>query len=103
MDREFLVTIVGMAIILYVARIGGYLLVRRMPSSSLLDAWLAHIPGATLVALVIPMIVREGIIGLVAATVVWILVTRTQNLVLAMATGVAIVALLGALLGALPG
>lgn len=94
MDREFLITIAGMAIILYVMRIGGYVLVSRIPASPLLDAWLAQIPGATLVALVIPMVVREGIVGLVAATVVWIVVTRTENLVLAMAAGVAIVALL---------
>lgn len=48
-----------------------------------------------LVALVIPMIVREGIVGLVAGAIIWIVVTRTRNLVLSIAIGVAIVALLG--------
>lgn len=99
MEREFLITIGGMAIILYAMRIGGYALIRRMPSSPLLDAWLGQIPGATLVALVIPMVVREGFAGLVAGVIVWAVVIRTGNIVLAMATGVAIVALLGALLG----
>ncbi len=99
MNPEFLITIVGMAIILYAMRIGGYILIGRMPSSPLLDAWLAQIPGATLVALVIPMVVREGLIGLMAGAIVWIVVIRTENLVLAMAIGVAIVALSGALLG----
>ncbi len=99
MNPEFLITIVGMAIILYAMRIGGYILIGRMPSSPLLDAWLEQIPGATLVALVIPMVVREGLIGLMAGAIVWIVVIRTENLVLAMAIGVAIVALSGALLG----
>ena len=99
MNPEFVITIVGMAIILYAMRIGGYILIGRMPSSPLLDAWLAQIPGATLVALVIPMVVREGLIGLMAGAIVWIVVIRTENLVLAMAIGVAIVALSGALLG----
>ena len=99
MEREFLVTIAGMAIILYLMRIGGYILISRVPASPLLDAWLEHIPGATLVALVIPMVAREGVAGLLAATVVWIVVTRTRNVVLAMAIGVAIVALPGALPG----
>ncbi len=99
MNPEFLITIVGMAIILYAMRIGGYILIGRMPSSPLLDAWLAQIPGATLVALVIPMVVREGLIGLMAGAIVWIVVIRTENLVLAMAIEVAIVALSGALLG----
>lgn len=103
MDREFLITIVGMAIIVYAMRIGGYLLIRRIPPSPMLDAWLEQIPGATLVALVIPMVVREGPVGLVAGVIVWIVVTRTHNLVLSMAIGVAIVALLGALPDALLG
>jgi uncharacterized membrane protein len=96
MNPEFLITILGMAVILYAMRIGGYILISRIPSSPLLDAWLEQIPGATLVALVIPMVVREGIIGLVAGRIVWIVVIRTENLVLAMAVGVAIVALPGA-------
>lgn len=99
MNPEFLITILGMAVILYAMRIGGYILIGRIPSSPLLDAWLAQIPGATLVALVIPMVVREGIVGLLAGTIVWIVVIRTENLVMAMAIGVAIVALPSALPG----
>jgi len=41
------------------------------------------------------MVVREGIVGLVAGIIVWVVVNRTENIVLAMATEVVIVALFG--------
>ncbi len=95
MERELVITIIGMAVILYVMRIAGYVLVRRMAPSPLLDAWLSSIPGATLVALITPMIVKEGVIGVLAGTVVWLIVMRTDNIVLSMIAGVAIIGVLG--------
>lgn len=95
MDRELVITMIGMAVILYVMRIAGYVLVRRLPPSPWLDAWLSTIPGATLVALITPMIVHEGVVGALAAIVVWLVVTRTDNIVLSMIAGVAIVGVLG--------
>jgi uncharacterized membrane protein len=95
MERELIVTMIGMAVILYVMRIAGYALISRTAPSPMLDAWLSHIPGATLVALIVPMIVHEGVIGLLAGTVVWLIVWRTDNIVLSMIAGVAIVGVLG--------
>lgn len=95
MARDLVITMIGMAVILYVMRIAGYLLIRRMAPSPWLDAWLGHIPGATLVALVVPMIVHEGVIGLLAGIVVWLVVLRTGNIVLSMIAGVVIVGVLG--------
>jgi len=95
MDRDLAITLVGMAIILYVMRVAGYALVSRMSPSPLIDAWLGHIPGATLVALTVPMIVHEGVVGLLAGAVVWVIVLRTDNIVLSMIAGVAIVGVLG--------
>lgn len=95
MDRELAITLLGMAIILYVMRIAGYALVSRMSPSPLIDAWLTHIPGATLVALIVPMIVHEGAAGLVAGAMVWLIVRRTGNIVLSMIAGVVIVGVLG--------
>lgn len=95
MERELVITVIGMAVILYVMRIAGYVLVRRMAPSPLLDAWLSYIPGATLVALTTPMIVNEGVIGVLAGAVVWLIVMRTDHIVLSMIAGVAIIGVLG--------
>lgn len=95
MERDLVITMIGMAVILYLMRIAGYVLVRRTTPSPLLDAWLSSIPGATLVALITPMIVSEGMIGALAGAVVWLIVKRTDNIVLSMIAGVAIVGMLG--------
>lgn len=95
MERDLVITMIGMAVILYGMRIAGYVLIRRIAPSPLLDAWLGHVPGATLVALIAPMLVHEGMIGLLAGVVVWLIVLRTGNIVLSMIAGVAIVGVLG--------
>ena len=94
MDRQLLVTMLGMVIILYVTRIGGYVLVGSMPASPALERVLNQLPGVTLVALVAAAVAQEGVAGLLAAVVVWLVVIRTNNIVLSMITGVGIIALL---------
>jgi uncharacterized membrane protein len=94
MDRQLLITMLGMVIILYVTRISGYVLVGKMPASPALERVLNQLPGVTLVALVAPAVAQEGVAGLLAAVVVWLVVSRTNNIVLSMMTGVGIIALL---------
>lgn len=95
MDRQLLVTILGMAAILYLTRIGGLVLGERLPQSSRMDRILNQLPGLTLVALIAPAVVDEGVSGILAAIVVWLIIERTDNIVLSMVVGVGIVALLG--------
>lgn len=95
MDRQFLIVILGMAAILYATRMGGLVLAERLPQSPRLDRLFNQLPGLTLVALIAPAVMYEGTVGVIAALLVWLIVERTSNIMLAMLVGVGFVALLG--------
>lgn len=91
MPVDALIAIAGMAVVTYAIRVGGYLLADRLPSEGFVAAWMRHIPGAVLAALVAPAVVTGGpaeYAGAAATTLVYLV---TRNLFAAMAAGVAVV------------
>jgi len=86
-----LLAILGMALATYATRAGGIFMLSRARLSPSLHAWLRHVPGAVLVAVVAPLIASGGApsvaAGLATALVAW----RTNNLLLAIAAGVGLV------------
>lgn len=94
-----LFAILGMALATLAIKAGGLLLANRLPQTGFAAAWLRHIPGAVLAALVAPAVFSGGIAEVVAAgatTLVWML---TRTLLLAMAAGVLAVFLVRLALG----
>lgn len=94
MSIEALLVILGMAAATYAIRAGGLLLADRLPAHGFIAAWMRHIPGAVLAALVAPAIVSGGPAELGAAAVTAAMFLLARNLLLAMASGVAAVFLL---------
>lgn len=90
---DALVAIFGMAGVTYLLRAGGLLLAARLPREGRWERALGTLPGAVLVAIVVPNIVDSGALGVTAAAVVTIVAVKTRNLMAAMVVGVAIVAL----------
>ena len=66
MGVEAVATILGMALVTYATRAGGFWLMGRVTPSPRLEAWLRHLPGALLAALVAPAIVAAGPAGWLA-------------------------------------
>lgn len=100
MSPEVLVTILGMATVTFAIRLGGYLLADRLPANGFVAAWLRHIPGAVLAALVAPAVVSGGPaewVGTVAAALAYL---ATRNLFAAMVAGVGAVYLMRTFAGA---
>ena len=91
MRTESLVTIFGMALATYATRAGGLWLIGRVPPTPRVERWLRYIPGAVLVAIVVPDSLAIGFVGVPAALAVGAVMMRTGNLVLAIAAGVIIV------------
>ena len=91
---EAVLAILGMALATFAIKAGGLLLAGRLPREGFAAAWLRHIPGAVLAALVAPALVT----GSLAATAAIFLLSR--NLFAAMAGGVGTVFLMRTLLGA---
>src|SRR5215470_9448489 len=91
MRVDALLTILGMAAACYTTRAGGLWLMRFVPSSPRVEAWLQHLPGTVLIALIAPAIIADGVIGAVGALATALVAARTKNLLLSMIVGVGMV------------
>ncbi|WP_395814316.1 AzlD family protein [Devosia sp.] len=88
MSLEALVTILGMAGLTYAIRAGGLLLADRLPRIGFVAAWMRHLPGAVLAALVAPAVAGGGIAEAVGAAATLGIYLASRNLLAAMIGGV---------------
>ena len=89
-----LVTILGMALVTYATRAGGFWLMGLVTPSPRIEAWLKQIPGAVLVAIIAPTVLASSVAETLAAVATVLVAIRTKNVLIAMLVGVATVALL---------
>jgi uncharacterized membrane protein len=89
-----ILTILGMALVTYASRAGGFWLMGLVTPSPRVETWLKQIPGAVLVALIAPTILASSIAETLAAIATVLVAIRTKNVLIAMLVGVATVALL---------
>jgi uncharacterized membrane protein len=95
---ETLAAIAAMAVVTYATRIGGLVIMPRIPASPWLDRFMALVPGTVLAALVAPAVFREGSPELLAAAVTVVVARRGSGLLLPVAAGVVAVLVLRTLL-----
>jgi branched chain amino acid efflux pump len=89
-----LIAILGMALVTYVTRAGGFWLMGLVTPSPRIEAWLRQIPGAVMVAIVAPTIFASSLAETLAALATVLVAIRTKNVLAAMVIGVAVVWLL---------
>ena len=89
-----ILTILGMALVTYATRAGGFWLMGLVTPSPRVETWLKQIPGAVLVALIAPTILASSVAETLAAVATVLVAIRTKNVLIAMLVGVATVALL---------
>src|SRR5690348_2102053 len=85
---EVLVTVLGMALVTYATRVGGLVLVSRVKLSGRAERWLTQLPGAVLIAIVVPEVIKSGIAGMVAGLITVVVAWRSSSMLLAMVLGV---------------
>ena len=88
MRIESLGVILGMALVTYATRAGGLWLMGRVQPSPRVEAWLRHVPGAVLAAIIAPIAFSGGIREALALLVTAIVAVRSGNMLLAMVIGV---------------
>lgn len=93
-DGRVALAILGMAVVTYATRVGGLWLMARLPPSPRVEAWLRHVPGAVLAAIVAPAALAAGAAGVAATLVAMLVMRRTGSLPAAMVAGVGLVLLL---------
>jgi len=84
---EAALAIAGMALVTYGVRAGGFLLSAYIPQSGFAAAWLRHLPGAMLAAIVAPGVLTGGPVEAAAAVLTVVTAILTRNLFAAMAVG----------------
>ncbi|WP_049924428.1 AzlD family protein [Halopiger djelfimassiliensis] len=87
-ETTVLLAIAGMAIVTYLTRVGGFWLVDRVELSDRSRSFLGYVPGAVLVSLILPELVRGGVPEFGAALVTLLVAIRTGNILYAMAAGI---------------
>ncbi len=86
-----LFTILGMALVTYATRAGGFWLMGLVTPSPRIEAWLRQIPGAVLVAIIAPTVLASSLAETLAALATVLVAIRTKNVLAAMVIGVAAV------------
>jgi len=97
-DALVLATIVAMALATYATRAGGFWLMRWVPMTRRTEAWLRHIPGAVLIALIAPRLVDGGVPDWAGAAAALAAMLLVRHDLAALGAGIATVALLRQLL-----
>lgn len=87
--------VLAMAAVLFLTRIAGLIIADHLPDSAGLTRVLDMLPGITMVAIVLPEVASSGAIGVAASGFVWLVVSKTGNLGIAILAGVGVVAILG--------
>jgi uncharacterized membrane protein len=88
MSPEAALAIAGMALVTYGVRAGGFLLSAWIPQHGFAAAWLRHLPGAMLAAIVAPSVLTGGMAETAAAMLTVLTAVITRNLFISMAVGV---------------
>jgi branched-subunit amino acid transport protein len=96
---DVLLAIIGMALVTYASRAGGYAILRSFRPPAFVEAMLRHLPGALFVAYVTPPLVAGALPAWIGAVVVVGMQVATRNLGVAILSGVAAVWGLQSVLG----
>lgn len=91
-NYAIIIAIMGAALVTYSLRLGGLLLAEKMPQNETFKSFMDALPGTILVALVVPGIVAAGGLGWCAALLTALCAYKTNNVLLSMLVGMAIVA-----------
>lgn len=94
MRPEIAITIAGMAVVMFLTRVGGYWLVGRLAPTPRVTRVIEQLGGVTLVALTAPAVVQAGVPGLIAAAVAALTAWRTGNLLVAMLLAMGVIRVL---------
>jgi uncharacterized membrane protein len=93
-DRTVLIAIFGMALVTAATRLGGFWLADRIARSPRIDAMFTLLPGAILVSIVAPAVIREGGNGVLATLAAVLVMRRTGSVLLTLIIGVGAIWLL---------
>lgn len=90
-NMQILLIIFFVAMGTYFLRVSGLLLSDSLKKYKFVNSILETIPTTLLIALIVPPIIKEGLIGIVASLFVIIVMYKTKNIFISMSIGVFII------------
>ena len=91
------IAILAMALVTYAVRAGGFLLMGYIPLTKRVRAFLQALPGAVVVAIIVPIAVHGGTAAAAAVIVALIVMAWRKNDLIAVVCGVAVAAAMRAI------
>lgn len=88
-----LAAILAMTVATYLMRTGGFWLMGHVPLTARIRRMLEALPGSVVVAIVLPIVVKNGVPAVLAVGAVVAVMLVRRNDILALAIGIATVAL----------
>lgn len=94
LDLNALLIIFIVALGTYILRVSGLLLSSKfVKEEGDLKLFLDYLPSTLLLALVVPSILKEGVIGLIAAFLIFLCMYKTKSILLSLIVGVFTIAI----------
>ncbi|WP_424833017.1 AzlD family protein [Ruegeria sp.] len=92
MATEIWLTVLGLGVVSYAIRLGGFLLALRLPQEGSWARGMEALPGCLIVALVAQLMLKGGPIEWVAGAIVFLVAVKTRSLPISMLVGMSVVA-----------
>lgn len=92
-DLSAVLIILGVAVATYTLRVSGLLFSNNLAKEGKIKVFLDYLPATLLLSLVIPSILKEGFVGVIASLCIVICMKLTKSILLSMLIGVLIIAL----------
>lgn len=88
---DVLLALLGMTLVTYACRAGGYAVLRAVRPPAFVEAMLRHLPGALFMAYVTPPLVAGALPAWIGAAIVVAVQLATRNIGIAICAGIAAV------------
>lgn len=96
---EALLAILAMGLVTYATRIGGILVMARIPVTARMEAFLRYLSGSVLVAVVVPPVIQTGPAAWLAVAAALATMLKSRHTLLSLVVGMATAAAYRALVG----
>jgi uncharacterized membrane protein len=94
---ETVLAILAIGLVTYATRIGGILIMARIPVSARIEAFLRYLSGSVLVAVVVPPVIATGPAAWLAVAATLAAMLKTRHALLSLVVGMATAATFRAL------
>lgn len=91
LDLTALFLIFSISIGTYILRVSGLLLSSKLIQHENIKIFLEYLPATLLLSLVVPSIIKEGVIGFIATIFIAFCMYKTKSILLSMIIGILIV------------